>query len=229
MESTALIHLGQWRRLQRETIAALTLAERNANRPAIALCRLTLAWLHVEAMDFHGARDLCESVEQAVLEENPFAFFFQRAVAAKAFVGLNEPRRARQPAGRHQRRQVARLVRVNQAQQLTERSVADDERVTDVLGQAETRREVIEDLTVRLASCNQRTRELETALEAARAEACEQAYQAQRLYTTGLAEVLEGVRDDLESVPPDLENALGRIRQQLTREQPRAGPTTRAE
>jgi len=96
MESTALIHLGQWRRLQRETIAALALAERNANRPAIALCRLTLAWLHVEAMDFHGARDLCESVDQAVLEENPFAFFFQRAVLAKAFVGLNEPQRARQ-------------------------------------------------------------------------------------------------------------------------------------
>jgi len=99
----------------------------------------------------------------------------------------------------------------------------------EALALAETRREVIEDLTVRLASCNQRTRELETALEAARAEACEQAYQAQRLYTTGLAEVLEGVRDDLESVPPDLENALGRIRQQLTREQPLAGPTTRAE
>jgi DNA-binding winged helix-turn-helix (wHTH) protein len=96
MESTALIHLGQWRRLQRETTAALTLAERNANSPAIALCRLTLAWLHVEAMDFHGARDLCESVDQAVLEENPFAFFFQRAVLAKAYVGLNEPQRARQ-------------------------------------------------------------------------------------------------------------------------------------
>ena len=96
MESTALIHLGQWQRLQRETIAALALAERNANRPAITLCRLTLAWLHVEAMDFHGARDLCEGVDQAVLEENPFAFFFQRAVLAKAFVGLNEPQRARQ-------------------------------------------------------------------------------------------------------------------------------------
>ena len=54
MESTALIHLGQWQRLQRETIAALALAERNANRPAITLCRLTLAWLHVEAMDFHA-------------------------------------------------------------------------------------------------------------------------------------------------------------------------------
>ncbi|QPF94368.1 ATP-binding protein [Bradyrhizobium commune] len=96
LESTALLHLGEWRQLQRETVAALALAERNANRPAIALCRLTLAWLHVEAMDFEGARQLCESVDEAVLDENPFAFFFQRAVLAKAFVGMNEPQRARE-------------------------------------------------------------------------------------------------------------------------------------
>ncbi|HEY3051433.1 MAG TPA: hypothetical protein VGJ40_06865 [Gaiellaceae bacterium] len=95
----------------------------------------------------------------------------------------------------------------------------------EALALAETRREVIEDLTARLASCDQRTRELETTLEAARAEAREQAYQAQRLYTMGLAEVLEGVRHDLESAPPDVENALSRIRQQLAREQPAARPT----
>src|SRR5215218_2778529 len=95
----------------------------------------------------------------------------------------------------------------------------------EALALAETRREVIEDLTARLATCDQRTRELETTLEAARAEAREQAYQAQRLYTMGLAEVLEGVRHDLESAPPDVENALSRVRQQLAREQPAARPT----
>ncbi|TPQ30999.1 transcriptional regulator [Bradyrhizobium guangdongense] len=104
MESTALIHLGQWRRLQRETIAALALAEKNANPPAIALCRLALAWLHVEAMDFAGARDLCEGVDEGVLAENPFAFFYQRAVLAKAFVGLNEPQRAKNQFDSVQRR-----------------------------------------------------------------------------------------------------------------------------
>ena len=56
--------------------------------------RLTLAWLHVEAMDFQGARELCEEVDDTILEENPFAFFFHRAVLAKAFVGLNDPQRA---------------------------------------------------------------------------------------------------------------------------------------
>jgi t-SNARE complex subunit (syntaxin) len=96
----------------------------------------------------------------------------------------------------------------------------------EALALAETRREVIEDLTARLASYAQRARELETALEVARAEAREQAYQAQRLYTTGLAEVLDGVRHDLESAPPDVENALRQIRRQLAREQPEA-PTER--
>jgi uncharacterized protein HemX len=90
----------------------------------------------------------------------------------------------------------------------------------EALALAQTRREVIEDLRARLASSDQRIRELETALEAARAEAREQAYQAQQLYTRGLAELLEGVRHDLESAPPDVENALTRIRQQLSQEHP---------
>jgi predicted ATPase len=94
MESTALLHLGQWRQLQQETVEALALAEKNANRPARALCRLTLAWLHVEAMDFLGAHELCKDVEETILNENPFAFFFHRAVLAKAFVGLADTQRA---------------------------------------------------------------------------------------------------------------------------------------
>jgi DNA-binding winged helix-turn-helix (wHTH) protein/tetratricopeptide (TPR) repeat protein len=94
MEATALLHLGEWRQLQRETATALAMAVKNANRPASALCHLTFAWLHVEAMDFNGARELCEDVDDAILDENQFAFFFQRAVLAKAFVGLNDPQSA---------------------------------------------------------------------------------------------------------------------------------------
>ncbi len=104
LESTALIHLGEWRELQRETTAALELARRNANEQATALCRLTLAWLHVEAMDFEGARELCEGVDDKILMENQFAFFFQRAVLAKAFVGLHDPIRARKQFDDVQRR-----------------------------------------------------------------------------------------------------------------------------
>ena len=104
LESTALIHLGEWRDLRRETNAALELATKNANEPASALCRLTLAWLHVEAMDFDGARALCEGVGEKILDENQFAYFFQRAVLAKAFVGLGEPSRARKQFDDIQRR-----------------------------------------------------------------------------------------------------------------------------
>ena len=104
LESTALIHLGEWRELQRETATALELARKNANEPASALCRLTLAWLHVEAMDFDGARSLCEGVDDNILNENQFAYFFHRAVLAKAFVGLGEAQRARKQFDDVQRR-----------------------------------------------------------------------------------------------------------------------------
>jgi DNA-binding winged helix-turn-helix (wHTH) protein/tetratricopeptide (TPR) repeat protein len=96
LESTALIHLGEWRQLKLETTTALELATRNANKPANALCRLTLAWLHVEAMDFEGACKLCEGVNEDVFHETQFAIFFKKAVLAKAFVGLNDLTRARE-------------------------------------------------------------------------------------------------------------------------------------
>jgi hypothetical protein len=69
---------------------------------------------------------------------------------------------------------------------------------------------------------DRRIQELETALEDARAEAREQAYQIQRLYAIGLADVLVGVRRDLEAVPADVERALRRIRELLARVPPAA-------
>jgi tetratricopeptide (TPR) repeat protein len=104
LESTALLHLGEWRDLQRETMTALELAKKNGNEQASGLCRLTLAWLHVEAMDFDGARALCEGVDENTLNENQFAYFFQRAVLAKAFVGLRDPQRASKQFNDVQRR-----------------------------------------------------------------------------------------------------------------------------
>jgi tetratricopeptide (TPR) repeat protein len=95
LESNALINLGEWRKLQQEATTALELAGRNANEPASALCRLMLSWLHVEAMDFDGARTLCEGVDDKFLNDNHFAYFYQRAVLAKAFLGLGDLQRAR--------------------------------------------------------------------------------------------------------------------------------------
>jgi DNA-binding winged helix-turn-helix (wHTH) protein/tetratricopeptide (TPR) repeat protein len=95
LESIALIHLGEWRELQQETTTALELAEKNANKPASALCRLTLAWLHAEAMDFDEALGLCERVDDKILKEDQRAYFFHRAVLAKAFMGLGRPQQVR--------------------------------------------------------------------------------------------------------------------------------------
>ena len=103
----------------------------------------------------------------------------------------------------------------------------------EALALAETRREVIADLRAQLASseesrlrletqADRRIRKLETALKDARTEAREQAYQIQRLYATGLADVLAGVRHDLEAVPADVERALSRIRELLASVPPAA-------
>lgn len=106
LESTALLHLGEWRRLIAETRPALAMAEKNANRPAKALCQLTLAWLSVEAMDFEGAVALCE-IGEDIAAENTFAYFFQRAVLAKAFVGLGDVGRAAQEFAEIEKRVAA--------------------------------------------------------------------------------------------------------------------------
>jgi hypothetical protein len=103
----------------------------------------------------------------------------------------------------------------------------------EALALAETRREVIADLRAQLASseesrmqletqADRRIRKLETAIKDARTEAREQAYQMQRLYATGLADVLAGVRRDLEAVPADVERALSRIRELLASVPPAA-------
>jgi hypothetical protein len=113
-----------------------------------------------------------------------------------------------------------------------QRSKANDAR-DEALALAETRREVIADLRAQLASSEEsrmrlenqaerRIRELETALKDARSEAREQAYQTQRLYAIGLADVLAGVRRDLEAVPADVERALRRIRELLASVPPAA-------
>lgn len=95
LESNALFNLGQWRELQREITIGIELAARNANGPGSAFCRLTLAWLHVEARDFDGALELCEGVDEGLLIEDHSAFFHKRGVLAKAYVGMNDPSKAR--------------------------------------------------------------------------------------------------------------------------------------
>jgi hypothetical protein len=103
----------------------------------------------------------------------------------------------------------------------------------EALDLAETRRQVIVDLHGRLeslerrhkrmkADCERRTRELETALDAASTEAREDAYRTRHFYAAALADLLTDLRDDLERIPPDVEAALVRIRRLLAGERPAA-------
>ena len=101
----------------------------------------------------------------------------------------------------------------------------------EALALAETRRQAIADLEKRLASLERwhryaaeasarRLRELEDALGKANAEASEHAYQLQCFYGSALTELLVGMQEDLETVPPNVDCALTRIRGLLAGERP---------
>jgi hypothetical protein len=101
----------------------------------------------------------------------------------------------------------------------------------EALALAETRGQIISDLRARLdsvererleaeATLAKRIRELEEALSNAQNEAREQAYQMQRFYAAALVDLLSGVEHDLEADPPDVGQALGRVRSLLARRHP---------
>jgi hypothetical protein len=103
----------------------------------------------------------------------------------------------------------------------------------EALALAETRGEVIIDLRGRLAvleqrltetttKCERRVRELERDLEKTEAEAREHAYRMQRFYAASLSDLLRDVQAELERKPPNLEQALVRIREVLDGERPAA-------
>jgi DNA-binding winged helix-turn-helix (wHTH) protein len=86
----ALLHLGEWGELERSVSAALAQAEKNSNRQASALCRLTLGWLHAEALDYEGAKKFCAEALEPKIEANPFTFMIGRNLLAKACIGLRD-------------------------------------------------------------------------------------------------------------------------------------------
>jgi tetratricopeptide (TPR) repeat protein len=58
----ALLHAGKWGKLRAVLRTATDLAERNGQNLLAALFNLETAWLHQQAFDFRGARDLCERI-----------------------------------------------------------------------------------------------------------------------------------------------------------------------
>jgi DNA-binding winged helix-turn-helix (wHTH) protein len=90
VESIALIYAGKWGRVRDLAGSALTISERNFNAQASALCRLTIAWLHVEAQDFRQGLREAERALNPGVESNPFSYFIGRIVLAKAYLGMRE-------------------------------------------------------------------------------------------------------------------------------------------
>lgn len=103
----------------------------------------------------------------------------------------------------------------------------------EALALAETRREVIRELRGRLESLERRNkrakadrerriRELQTALDATRKQARDEAYRTQHFYASALSDLLNDLRSDLERMPPDVDAALTRIRKLLAGQRPAA-------
>jgi tetratricopeptide (TPR) repeat protein len=90
VESIALLYAGEWGSVRELATSALAIAERNFNPQASALCRLTIAWLHVEGRDFDSAIKEAEASLSQALEANPFSFFIRRIVLAKAHLGRHD-------------------------------------------------------------------------------------------------------------------------------------------
>jgi len=90
MSAFTLLHQGKWRDLRQSVSAALAMTEKNVNRQGRALCRLTLGWLHAEALDFEGAKRYCAEALDPDVEANPFANYIGRNLLAKACLGLHD-------------------------------------------------------------------------------------------------------------------------------------------
>jgi hypothetical protein len=99
----------------------------------------------------------------------------------------------------------------------------------EALALAETRRQVIRELRERLksvekrherarTSSERRIRALQAALDRARAQARNDAYQTQHFYAAALSDLANDLVADLERAPPDVDAALARIRKLLPSE-----------
>ena len=58
VEAFARLYLGEWGHVREMAASALAISERNVNVQASVLCRLTIAWLHVEAQEFENGAKL---------------------------------------------------------------------------------------------------------------------------------------------------------------------------
>ncbi len=86
----SLLHLGEWSQLRAIASHARQMAERNGQLIATRFFEVALAWLHLEALDFAGARQRAEGVVGRSELEEHFATFLGFIVLGRALVGLGD-------------------------------------------------------------------------------------------------------------------------------------------
>jgi DNA-binding winged helix-turn-helix (wHTH) protein/tetratricopeptide (TPR) repeat protein len=87
----ALLHVGQWGRMQSVAAAASTHAQKNGSRRIEALFKIQLAWLHVECGAYQLAQTLCRKALE--LSGNPVSgvgVAMCHVIMAMSAIGLND-------------------------------------------------------------------------------------------------------------------------------------------
>jgi DNA-binding winged helix-turn-helix (wHTH) protein len=86
----SLLHLGEWDQLRALASYARQMAERNGQAIATRFFEVALAWLHLETLDFAGARELATGVVRRSELQDQFATFLALTVLGRALVGLHD-------------------------------------------------------------------------------------------------------------------------------------------
>jgi DNA-binding winged helix-turn-helix (wHTH) protein len=91
----ALLHLGRWGELLEVLAMAGETAEKNGNAPWLGIFQASRAWLHFQACDFEGARQMAQRLLQTYSEE-PAGQIGTTAMITLAFaeIALEAPERA---------------------------------------------------------------------------------------------------------------------------------------
>ncbi|MGX2040446.1 ATP-binding protein [Methylocaldum sp. MU1018] len=87
----SLLHLGEWGEARRHAANALRMAERNDNVFAINHFTLLMSWLHEQAFDYRGARNLCQAALERMHDQRDSSnAFFGLIRLGAAHLGLRQ-------------------------------------------------------------------------------------------------------------------------------------------
>ncbi|MGX2030586.1 MULTISPECIES: AAA family ATPase [Methylocaldum] len=87
----SMLHIGEWGEARRHIAKALEMAERNGNVFAIIHFTLLMSWLHEQALDYEGARSLCQAAMEKMHDQRDSSnAFFGLIRSGAAHLGLRQ-------------------------------------------------------------------------------------------------------------------------------------------